>query len=333
MRVVPLGGASRSPVRDAGQPVSALPDEQRGVRHHVHPGPHHLARPGGEQRRVSPHLHALPVRLRHQRLQHRGRDRGIDLDGGGPGSLRLGDRHGPIGARGDARSPGRRPGRDAAAAASGPGVGEELGPRHERGVVDRRATRCRPRAPRAPARRARGRHRPCPAPWSRRRAARSGGAARRPVAPIAGARIGGEVHVGVDQAGDHPAAPQVQHLRAPAGGSAERRRTGRRSGRPEEHASGPAGCGAPVPSITVTWARATTGTTRVGGVPDWAGPRGRRDERRHAKPAPGGPNRDIGMARTARPSYLKVTATGVGEGSDGNPPALIECLQQDGSGI
>ena len=162
---------------------------------------------------MSPDPEILPVSLPHQRLQHRGRDGSVHLDRRGTGAPRLGHDLTPVGFRRDRPRPGGLARGHAAAHRQHPGIGEELGSRGERGVVDRRgfdvAHQGRPRqlgerpaVARHVAHRGDAPVERVPEPLDHQ------------VAPVAGAGIGGEMHVGVDQAGDHPPPPQVEHLGA-----------------------------------------------------------------------------------------------------------------------
>ena len=111
-----------------------------------------------------------------------------------------------------ARAQGASPGDTPRLTARHPRIGEELGSREECGVVDRRGLDvARQRRPRQLGERA---------AVAGHVAHRGDAAVQRvpealehQVAPIAGAGVGGQVHVGVDEAGDEPAAPKVQHLR------------------------------------------------------------------------------------------------------------------------
>ena len=178
--------------------------------HDVHTCRDHLARPGREQGGVRPDPEPLPVRLGDERAEHRGGDRRIDLDAGSAGAPGLGDHPRPVAPGGDGAGPRRGAGRDAATRVEHAGVVEEGRAGHDRRVVDGR------RLDVADQRRAR---QVGEAAGVARHVPHGGDAAVQRVpehplldlAAVLPARVGGEVHVGVDQARDQVAAREIHH--------------------------------------------------------------------------------------------------------------------------
>ena len=151
----------RGPRPKSGTPACS-PTEQRGVRDHVHSGLHHLARPAGK--RVAWAQTSMPCRCasRTSGFSTGAETAAYTLIAVAPVPRASATTCRQSCGR-DLRRHGAEP-RSRPAMRQHPGIGEELGSRGERGVVDRRDSMS-PTRPPAPARRAPGRRPPCRAPW------------------------------------------------------------------------------------------------------------------------------------------------------------------------
>ncbi len=223
------------------------------------------------------------MRLGDERAEHRGGDRGIDLDAGGAGAPGFGDHLRPVGPGGDCAGPRGGAGRNPASRVEHARVVEERRAGHERRVVDVR------RLDVADLRRAR---QVGEAPRVARHVPHGGDPAvqRVPehplldVAAVLPARVGREVHVGVDQARDQVAAREIHHRGAGRDGVGAGREERGNAAVPDDHRHVRPGGG--VGAVDDGDMGQRRDRRRLGRGRD----RGQRGEGEHRRPAPAQPS-------------------------------------------